>query len=49
MVIKPVQLRDRIAGEARRLASLYGWKVHRTENGETGEDDHQFFSDFFGE
>jgi CRISPR-associated endonuclease/helicase Cas3 len=49
MVIKPEQLRDRIAGEARRLASLYGWKVHRSENGETGEDDHQFFSDFFGE
>lgn len=47
-VLAPEELRDRLAGEARRLAKAYGWEVHRTAGDESSQDDHQFFEDFFG-
>ncbi len=48
-VLAPEKLREQMAGEARRLAKAYGWDIHRNdaETSDT-EDDHQFFSDFFG-
>jgi CRISPR-associated endonuclease/helicase Cas3 len=47
-VIAPEEIRDRLAGEARRMARSYGWEVHRFDGEDTGPDDHQFFRDFFG-
>ena len=47
-VVEPGELRDRMVGEARRLAKVYGWEVHRTGQEESTPDEHQFFSDFFG-
>ena len=47
-VLEPRKLRDRMMGEARRLAKTYGWEVHRNGRDNSAEDDHQFFSDFFG-
>jgi len=47
-VVGPEGLRERMAGEARRLAKVYGWEAHRAEQGESTPDEHQFFSDFFG-
>jgi CRISPR-associated endonuclease/helicase Cas3 len=47
-VIAPDEIRDRIAGEARRMARSYGWEVHRCEENALAPDDHQFFRDFFG-
>jgi len=47
-VVAPEALRERMAGEARRLAKVYGWDVHRTGQEESAPDEHQFFSDFFG-
>jgi len=48
-VIAPEKLRDRMAGEARRLARVYSWAVHRDEQETSTTDEHQFFSDFFGD
>lgn len=42
-VISPIELRDEMMGEARRLAHLYGWST-QTESGAT----HNKFRDIFG-
>ena len=47
-VVGPEELRERMAGEARRLAKVYGWEAHRAGQEESTPDEHQFFSDFFG-
>ena len=47
-VLAPEELREQLAGEARRLAKAYGWDVHRNEPETSDTDEHQFFSDFFG-
>jgi hypothetical protein len=47
-VVEPSDLRERMAGEARRLAKIYGWEAHRAGQEESTPDEHQFFSDFFG-
>jgi len=47
-VVGPGELRERMAGEARRLAKVYGWEAHRAGQEESTPDEHQFFSDFFG-
>lgn len=47
-VLAPEELREQLAGEARRLAKVYGWDVHRNEPETSDTDEHQFFSDFFG-
>ena len=46
-VVEPEGLREWMAGEARRLARMYGWDVHRIAQGEAKEE-HRFFDDFFG-
>ena len=46
-VLEPEELRERMMGEARRLAEAYGWEMHR--GAEQAEQDHQFFDDFFQE
>lgn len=49
IVEAPQELREQLAGEARRLAQNYAWEVHRS--GEPLASDgnpHQFFDDFFG-
>jgi len=51
-VLAPPELRDMITGEARRLARIYGWAVHREgkhAHGEGVQEDHHFFKDFFSE
>lgn len=49
-VLEPVELRNEMIGEARKLAELYGWHTHRTpnadENDPLGLD--QTFNDYFG-
>ncbi len=49
-VLEPVELRDEMIGEARRLAEVYGWQMHRGISG--NEDDplglNTTFSDYFG-
>ncbi|MCX7855958.1 MAG: WYL domain-containing transcriptional regulator [Anaerolineae bacterium] len=45
-VLAPQELRERMMGEARRLAQMYGWEVHR-KSPQAG-DEHRFFDDFFG-
>ena len=46
-VLAPEELRDRMTGEARRLAEMYGWTVRRSAS--TSETpDHHRFSDIFG-
>lgn len=48
-VLEPEVLRDELKAEARRLARMYGWEVHRANpNGQTN-DEHRFFDDFFGD
>lgn len=47
-ILAPEELRQQMAGEARRLAKAYGWAVHRGEQETLTTDEHQFFSDFFG-
>jgi predicted DNA-binding transcriptional regulator YafY len=47
-VLGPDDLRGQMTGEARRLAKSYGWDVHRAEQDDAADDDHQFFDDFFG-
>ena len=50
-VLEPPELRDQMAGQARRLARMYGWEVHR-EHGVARDGDqkeHRFFDDFFNE
>lgn len=50
-VLEPPDLRERMAGEARRLARVYGWQVHREQGSISGDGDekqHRFFDDFFG-
>jgi CRISPR-associated endonuclease/helicase Cas3 len=47
-ILAPHELRDRMRGEARRLAKTYGWEVHRSSRDQSAEDDHRFFNDFFG-
>jgi len=48
-VLEPPELRERTMGEARRLARAYGWKVHRGGDGDSEEEEHRLFDDFFGE
>jgi len=47
-VLEPEGLRVALAGEARRMAALYGWDVHRTPGDEEADSKHRFFDDFFG-
>lgn len=47
-VLEPKELREQMTGEARRLAGVYGWKVHRGDQHGTN-DEHRFFDDLFGE
>jgi predicted DNA-binding transcriptional regulator YafY len=48
-VLEPVEMRNQLIGEARRLASLYGWSVHRGPlKDESKPDVAQTFRDFFG-
>jgi CRISPR-associated endonuclease/helicase Cas3 len=47
-VVGPAELRDRMVGEARRLARAYGWEVHRGDRDASAEDEHRLFDDFFG-
>jgi len=46
-VVEPLNLRERLSGEARRLAEGYGWQVSR---GDGMEDDTlgRTFADYFG-
>jgi len=44
-VLAPEELREQMRGEARRLASGYGWEVHREAS--DASDEHRFFDDFF--
>ncbi len=46
-VLAPEELRQSVASEARRLAALYGWRLHRHSASES-DDEHRFFDDFFG-
>ena len=46
-VVEPRELRQRMAGEARRLARVYGWNTDRLAQGE-GAADHSRFDDIFG-
>jgi CRISPR-associated endonuclease/helicase Cas3 len=48
-VLEPLELREHIAGEARRLAKVYGWEIHRADQGNSAKKEHRFFDDFFGE
>jgi len=51
-VLAPGELRNMMIGEARRLARVYGWAVHREEKPARGKgihEKHHFFNDFFGE
>lgn len=49
-VLEPAELRDEMIGEARRLAEVYGWQMHRGTS--SSEDDplglNTTFSDYFG-
>jgi predicted DNA-binding transcriptional regulator YafY len=47
-VLAPPELREKMMGEARRLARLYGWEVHRTHHEAVDYDD-QRFHDIFGD
>jgi CRISPR-associated endonuclease/helicase Cas3 len=47
-VLAPEEVRDSIGAEARRLARIYGWEIHRPDQEKSASDEHQFFSDFFG-
>ena len=47
-VLAPEELRGQMVGEARRVAQSYGWDVHRGEQGDGTDAEHQFFDDFFG-
>lgn len=46
-VLEPLELRETMMGEARRLARTYGWNVHRSGGNDSGSS-HEFFDDFFG-
>ncbi len=47
-VLEPVELRETLMGEARRIAQLYGWKTHRTIDDNAKPSISQTFQDFFG-
>lgn len=47
-VLAPAELREELIGEARRLARMYGWEVHRSARDDASENAHRFFDDFFG-
>lgn len=47
-VLEPKKLRDRLVGEARRLAEVYGWEVGRSSFDE-GDTLGQTFANYFGE
>jgi len=46
-VVGPVELREMMEGEARRLAQVYGWEAHRSGQA-VSDSEHHFFNDFFG-
>jgi len=46
-VVEPKELRERMTGEARRLARMYGWEIHRNISRNAANDPHRFFDDFF--
>lgn len=48
-VLGPEGLRLELRAEARRLARIYDWEVHRIGQHNATEDEHRFFDDFFGE
>jgi len=48
-VVGPGELRERMVGEARRIAQMYRWQVHRADQGDSMRNEHRFFDDFFGE
>ena len=47
-VLEPQELREQMMGEARRMAQIYGWEVHRSKQNPDVNDEHRFFDDFFG-
>jgi len=47
-VLEPQELREQMMGEARRMAQMYGWEVHRSKQNPDVNDEHRFFDDFFG-
>jgi CRISPR-associated endonuclease/helicase Cas3 len=49
-IVGPEALRETMRGEARRMAEIYGWSVHKGEPGATEAPSlAQTFSDFFGD
>ena len=48
-VLAPKHLREELSQEARRVARIYGWSVHRNFEEKTSENsDEQSFKDIFG-
>lgn len=47
-VLKPVELRDEMIGQARKIAELYGWQAQREAKNNETSDIAQTFRDFFG-
>lgn len=48
-VLAPEELREMMMGEARRIAKVYGWEVHRAAQRYDSDEKHRFFDDFFRE
>jgi CRISPR-associated endonuclease/helicase Cas3 len=48
-VVEPKELRDRMAGESRQMAEIYGWCVNRGSAAESDTLDKTFASYFGGE
>jgi len=46
--VEPEELRELMEGEARRLARVYGWEAHRSDQ-KAVDHEHHFFNDFFRE
>jgi CRISPR-associated endonuclease/helicase Cas3 len=46
-VVEPEDLRDRMAGQARRLAEAYGWQVSQ-DSATDGDTLDQTFASYFG-
>ena len=46
-MLEPGEVRERMMGEARRLAGMYGWEAGRSV-GKPGTPDHERFGDIFG-
>lgn len=48
-VLEPSEMRDKMTGEARRLAEVYGWQTARGSDDEAQSSIKQTFRDFFGD